>query len=204
MCIVPINDGTDNWKQLKLVFWLFFFSGYITVLLKSCPVKLGQQLGIWLNPFVAFCLHLYSIWCCADGKRLCCFRINVAPSDNLSNRDFPGGPVGRTQCFHSWGPRFDPRLGNQDPKSNLMWPKIVTKNNPSSSMGSSTPKTLKFHWLLWSVYMVFLNHPLGGWFSQRKPKVWKGQWSALKLAWLRVFRVLCKGKVRRHISVSLI
>ena len=137
VCIVPINDGTDNWKQLKLVFWQFsLFSGYITVLFKSCPVKLGQQLGIWLNSFVALCLHLYSIWCCDYGKHLCCSRVKVAPNDNLSNRDFHGGSVDRIQCFHSWGPGFAPWLGNQDPTSNSMWPKIVTKNNPSSSIES--------------------------------------------------------------------
>ena len=187
MCIVPINDGTDNWKQLKLVFWQFFFSGYITVLLKSCPVKLGQQLGIWLNPFVAFCLHLYSIWWCADGKHLCCFRINVAPSDNLSNRDFPGGPVGRTQCFHSWGPRFDPRLGNQDPKSNLMWPKIVTKNNPSSSMGSSTPKTLKYSLTFMICVYGFSKSSTGGMVLTKKAKGMERTMECLKVSLIESF-----------------
>ena len=27
-------------------------------------------------------------------------------------REFPGCPVVRTQCFHCWGPRFNPWSGN--------------------------------------------------------------------------------------------
>ena len=30
-------------------------------------------------------------------------------------REFPGGPVSRTPCFHFWGPGFDPWLGKEDP-----------------------------------------------------------------------------------------
>ena len=37
--------------------------------------------------------------------------------------EFPGGPLVRTLCFHCQGPRFNPWLGNKDPRSHSVQPK---------------------------------------------------------------------------------
>ena len=49
------------------------------------------------------------------------------------NREFPGGPVVRTQCFHCCGPRVQSLIGNEDPASHTAWPKKKKK------MGSGLP-----------------------------------------------------------------
>ena len=43
-----------------------------------------------------------------------------AASKTLIFRDFPGGPVVRTLCFHC--SRFDPSSGNEDPTFHEVWP----------------------------------------------------------------------------------
>ena len=47
---------------------------------------------------------------------------------NLQDRDFPGGPLVRTPCFHCRGEWFDPSSSNEDPAQQVMWPKKKKKN----------------------------------------------------------------------------
>ena len=43
-------------------------------------------------------------------------------------RDFPGGPVVRTPCFHCRGHGFHPWSGSEDPTCQLAWPKKEKKD----------------------------------------------------------------------------
>ena len=42
-------------------------------------------------------------------------------------REFPGGPVVKTQCFHCQGPGSIPGRGNQDATSHMAWQ--INNNN---------------------------------------------------------------------------
>ena len=47
-----------------------------------------------------------------SGKRVKAAGEKRGIKTNRSYKDFPGGPVARTPCFHCRGHRFDPWLGN--------------------------------------------------------------------------------------------
>ena len=46
-------------------------------------------------------------------------------------REFPGGPVVRSQHFHCWGPGSIPGRGTKIPTSPVAWPKKKKEGNPS-------------------------------------------------------------------------
>lgn len=51
---------------------------------------------------------------------------NLDTTKNTSFFKFPGSPVVRTLHFHCWGPRFNPRAGNEDPQSTWLSQKKQT------------------------------------------------------------------------------
>lgn len=58
-------------------------------------------------------------------------------------REFPGGPVVRTPCFHCLGPGFSPWPWNQDPTSQTGQPKTKDKRDREHAK----PCSLLFHCL---------------------------------------------------------
>ena len=96
------------------------------------------------------------------------------------------GLVVRTWCFHCRGLGSASGLGS-DPTSNLMWPKIVTKDNPSSSMGSSTPKTLKYSLTFMICVYGFSKSSTGGMVLTKKATGMERTMECLKVSLIENF-----------------
>ena len=61
-----------------------------------------------------------------------------------SQKDFPGGPVVKTQHFRCMGHEFNPLSGNQDPICCRVQPKIGNKKNPLLEFTESCFRLLFF------------------------------------------------------------
>ena len=66
---------------------------------------------------------------------------------NADSWDFPGSPVVRTLRFHCGGRKFNPRSGNEDPASHMVWPKKKKKREKRNVDSQATPQTYwTRHW----------------------------------------------------------
>ena len=58
-------------------------------------------------------------------------------------RDFPGGPVVKTLCFHCQGPWFSPWSENQDPTCHMAWPKIRSREG-EINLHKNSPQFVRY------------------------------------------------------------
>ena len=62
-----------------------------------------------------------------------CYRGSTADL-RKQKREFPGGPVVRTPCFHCWGPGFNPWSGTKIPQAAWCGPKKKSRRKKSANL----------------------------------------------------------------------
>ena len=86
---------------------------------------------------------LYLLKVCGPSRLPSDLIIHWKYSQN-SQKDFPGGPVVKTQHFRCMGHEFNPLSGNQDPICCRVQPKIGNKKNPLLEFTESCFRLLFF------------------------------------------------------------